>query len=52
MLGNNQNRQPRMRMGGAPTGGQPTPVTNVVQPKPKPAGGANIMSGLDELEGL
>ena len=48
MLGNNQNRQPRMRMGAGGAGGA---VQQQPAPKPKPAG-ANIMSGLDELEGL
>ena len=46
MLAENPGRQPRMKMGMAPP--QPTVVTT----KPKPTAAANIMSGLDELEGL
>jgi hypothetical protein len=44
MIGDNKNRQPRMRMGGnAPV------VEEKPKPKPKPIG---IMDGLDELENL
>lgn len=44
MIGDNKNRQPRMRMG-APTAVVVEPVVN------KPAKGAgNIMSGLDDLD--
>lgn len=42
MLGDRNNRQPRMRMGGAPK----------QETKPKPSAGGGIMNGLDELEGL
>ena len=46
MIGNNQARQPRMRMG-AP-GGIPNNPKPVVEQKPK----VSIMSGLDELENI
>jgi hypothetical protein len=44
MIGDNKNRQPRMRMGGNAPAAEEKP-----KPKPKPIG---IMDGLDELENL
>ena len=52
MLADNKNRQPRMRMGAASGNNNPLVVERAPDPTQNKAKGANIMSGLDELEGL
>lgn len=50
MLGDNKNRQPRMKMGS--NIGSGTDKVPTLAAAAKPAKGANVMSALDDLEGL